>query len=128
MTRLKVVTGGKGKQSTTPAWLDEHGAAEWSRVAGELARRGVLTPDLEGLLATYCSQVALVRACDERLAAEGLMITGGDQTPRPHPLLNTKNKAAATVLQLAKRLGLLNATSKAQAPPARQVDHEDPWA
>lgn len=106
-----------------PYWLSKPAREEWNRVAPVLAGRGRLTPDVEGLVATYCAAVATVREYEEALACEGFTVTGPNGATRAHPMLGPKNRAAATVLQLAKRLGLL-----ADGPVNQPESDDDPYS
>lgn len=122
-TPLKVVEKPKPGQIPAPPWLSDAAREEWGRVAPVLAKRGRLAPELEGLVATYCAAVATVREAEAAMAREGFTITGPGGVTRPHPMIGPKNRAAAAILQLAKRLGLLSdAPSK---PPEDSDDYAD---
>ena len=56
------------------------------------------------------------------MAREGFTVTGPGGVTRAHPV-GPKNRAAATVLQLTKRLGLLG-----DAPADKGGGDDDPYA
>jgi P27 family predicted phage terminase small subunit len=121
--RLKVVEKAKPGTLPAPSWLSDSAREEWDRVAPVLRARGRLTPEVEGLVATYCAAVATVREAEAAMAREGFTVTGPGGVTRAHPMVGPKNRAAATVLQLAKRLGLLT-----DAPPDKGGGDDDPYA
>ena len=92
---------------TPPKGLSKAARAEWLRLHPLLRARGSVTPENEPLLGSYCAAMALIADCDRELAKGRLIIKAGNGVPRPHPLLGARNRAAATALQLAKRLGIL---------------------
>lgn len=106
-----------------PSWLSNSAREEWDRVAPVLAARGRLAPEMEGLVATYCAAVATVRMAELAMAREGFTVTGPGGVTRAHPMVGPKNRAAATVLQLTKRLGLLG-----DAPADKGGGDDDPYA
>lgn len=81
--------------------------AEWQRLAPILFHAGSLPKEREGVLAQYCALTAVIARIDEELDPGGLVILDRHGIPRPNPLLSARNRAVATHLQLAKRLGLL---------------------
>lgn len=105
--KLKLIEKPRHGVLAAPSWLSIYAREEWDRVAPALAARGGLTPDIEGLVATYCASIATVREAEIALACEGFTVTGPNGMTRPHPMLAPKNRAAGTVQTLAKRLGLL---------------------
>ena len=121
--KLKVVEKPKPGSVPAPSWLSDSAREEWERVAPVLAGRGRLAPEMEGLVATYCAAVATVREAESAMAREGFTITGPNGVTRAHPMVGPKNRAAATVLQLATRLGLLG-----DAPADKGGAADDPYA
>lgn len=126
VTKLRAVKGSKTAPPPPPGWLDPAAAEEWTRVAPVLHARGGLTVETEGLLATYCENVATVRLCSESIAKEGITITGPGGLPKPHPLVGMKNRASAIVVQLGKRLGLFTAATASASNKGGGPD--DPYA
>lgn len=120
--RLTIVPPKAADPNAAPSWLSSASREVWGRVAPVLAARGTLTDETRDALSTYCSNVGLVRECDEVIAREGMTLTGPGGMSRPHPLLSVKVRAAAIVLQLAKRLRLLDAAAKASGSAAKVHD------
>jgi P27 family predicted phage terminase small subunit len=103
------------KPPAVPKGLSKAAKAEWLRLQPLLTVRGTLTVENTPLLETYCAAMALIQDCDKELAKGKLVIKAGNGVPRPHPLLGARNRAAATALQLAKRLGIIgDGTAPAQ--------------
>lgn len=125
VAKLVAKNGGKSPVPDAPEWLGAEARAEWARVAPVLHARGALTCATFGALETYVSSVATVRQCESAIAREGVTITGPGGVPRAHPCLGMKNKAAAVVLQLAKRLGLLEDAAAAKGRTSQSEN--DPY-
>ena len=94
-----------------PSWLPESARAEWRRVAATLKSSGLLSPIDAGVLTSYVLAVAEVRACTERLEAEGLTIDAHGQII-PHPLLKARAAAQQRVRSLGMELGLTPVSRK----------------
>lgn len=115
-----VTKGGARKPPPDPATspprslMDRVARQEWLRVAPGLSARGMLTPDNELLIVTYCNDVALIAKLDQELKRQKLTIPGPHGVPRPHPLLGARNKAHQGMIQLGKRLGILGNGSAPQ--------------
>lgn len=107
--RLKLVSNTERpvlKQSRAPKGLSRSAKAEWARLEPLLRSKGTLTAENEPLLRVYASNVGLLADLDRELA-DAAMIIEVNGIPRPHPLIGARNRAAATAIQLAKRLGIL---------------------
>jgi P27 family predicted phage terminase small subunit len=95
-------------RTSPPAWLSAFANDEWKRVAPALAKRGVLTPEVQGIVAAYCSAIGTVRQAEITLAKDGMTVAAQQGGVRAHPLIGVKTQATSVALQLAKRLGLFD--------------------
>ena len=144
-THLKLVTGNPGKRAlpkaeakvapalpSPPPHLSDEAKVEWSRVAQELFKIGLLSGVDRAALAAYCQAYARwVQA--ERTIAEmakrdqltgGLMIKTTNGNAIQNPLVGTANKAAADMVRYAAEFGMTpSARSRIHAqPPAGEPD------
>jgi P27 family predicted phage terminase small subunit len=99
------------KPPKPPAWLSRFARDEWRRVAGALARRGALTPEIEGLVCAYCSAIGTVREAEIILSKEGMTVEAQQGGVRAHPAISAKAQSSNIALQIAKRLGLFDDTT-----------------
>ncbi len=125
VTKLTAHASAKPNIPEPPDWLSGEAKDEWERVAPVLSRRGALTPATLGVLESYACAVATVRQCEIAIAREGVTLSSPSGS-KPHPCLGPKNRAAAVVLQLAKRLGLFEDAERAKSNGGARDD--DPYA
>jgi P27 family predicted phage terminase small subunit len=90
-----------------PRGLSKAGRTEWARLEPLLRARGTLTDANVPLLAAYCGAICMIAEIDRELSKSRLVVKGSTGVPRVHPLVGARNRAAANVLQLARRLGIL---------------------
>src|SRR3990167_8908338 len=87
-SRLRVIEGNPGKRPlqkneprprpvrpTRPEWLSAEAKREWSRLAGELERLGLLTVVDRAALAGLCQAWARAAEAERVLAIEGMTVT-----------------------------------------------------
>jgi P27 family predicted phage terminase small subunit len=138
-THLKVVTGNPGKRAlpkaeaqvapalpSPPEHLSADARAEWSRVAEELFRAGLLTGVDRAALAAYCAAYARWVGAERAIAemarrdslTGGLMIKTTNGNAIQNPLVGIANKAAADLVRFAAEFGM--------TPSARSRIHADP--
>lgn len=99
------LSGDNARCPGPPAWLPLHGKREWRRVAPELHRRRLLTPETLGTLESYCTAAAQVREFEETMAAEGRTVET-DIGPKPHPAFKMQQAAMREARLLAAELAL----------------------
>lgn len=96
------------KPPKPPAWLSRFAKDEWRRVAPALAARGALTPEIQGLVAAFCSAIGTVREAEIILAKEGMTVAAQQGGVRSHPAISAKAQSSNIALQLGKKLGLFD--------------------
>ncbi|MGB4835345.1 MAG: P27 family phage terminase small subunit [Nostocoides sp.] len=69
----------------------------WANAQADIGR--LLAHDVEA----YCGQVALLRECQERVSAEGVIIAGPKGEPMPHPAVEIGRKAQVEIRAWAHR-------------------------
>ncbi|KIZ41434.1 MULTISPECIES: P27 family phage terminase small subunit [Rhodopseudomonas] len=120
---LKLIKTPAAPPLVAPKSLPKAARAEWLRLAPLLKANGTLTPANEPLLGAYVGAMALIAECDKELAKAKILVKGANGSLRPHPLIGARNKAFATALQLAKRLGIIG---NGIAPP--EQGGTDEWS
>lgn len=135
-TALRVIEGNPGHRKlnkrepkpapirpTRPGWLLPEAKREWTRLAPELERLGLLTHLDRATFAAYCQAWAWVRRYEEIVAKEGMVIPGHRGVPRKHPLLSALNAATAAVRALGCEFGLTPVSrSRISLPTATDGD------
>jgi hypothetical protein len=92
-----------GEPPEPPFPLGEHGLALWHQVLAEFD----LGSNELAQLAEACSIFDFLRACDERIAREGLMVRGRySGSGVAHPLLKAQNDKQRTFALYMAQLGL----------------------
>ena len=109
-----------------PKELSGHARKLWNEHAPILEERGTLNRETRPLLAAYCGALAMIAEIDRALHKAKLIIKGPSGIPRPHPLVGARSRASQNALQLAKRLGL----GQASASPTSKggTGHADPYS
>ena len=104
---LVTIEGGKGsgRCPSPPGGLNDHGRAEWKRVAPILHQRGHLTDDTLATLESYCRAVGLARSYNAQMDAEGHVIAT-DRGPQSHPAFKMLMGVMREIRLLAAELGL----------------------
>lgn len=110
-----------------PDWLPDEAKAEWSRVAPELERLGLLTKVDSSALAAYCAAYARWRAAEEALKTGGLTFVteGGYSAQRPE--IGIANKAMADIRAFCKEFGLTPSARGKMSVPGKE-EPTDPMA
>jgi len=105
--KLTVIEGdaAPGRCPGPPAWLSDHAKREWRRVAPELHRRRLLTPDTMATLESYCVAAGQVREFEETMIREGRTVDT-DQGPKAHPAFRMQSAAMREARLLAAELAL----------------------
>lgn len=104
---LVAIEGGKGpgRCPSPPGGLNDHGRAEWKRVAPILHRRGHLTDDTLATLESYCRAVGLARAYNALMDDEGHVLKG-ERGAQSHPAFKMLMGVMREIRLLAAELGL----------------------
>lgn len=94
-----------------PKWLNKYAKRVWTEVVPELHRLGVLAKIDCGVLASYCLAMGKVAECEEKIKADGLMLTmrddkGNVKWVQPSPYASLTLKWTAQARTLAAELGL----------------------
>jgi P27 family predicted phage terminase small subunit len=127
-THLKIVGGNPGKSRINtdepkpiamipepPPELSAEALEEWQKIAPQLLQAGILTVIDRAALATYCQAygrwvqaervLKAMAARDERGFA-GLIMTAGNGTTIPNPMVLVANKAMGDVMRFAAEFGM----------------------
>jgi P27 family predicted phage terminase small subunit len=103
-----------------PSWLSPKAAAEWDRVAPDLAVMGTAKAvDAMGL-AAYCEAVALMVTLAEVVAQSGPLLVGRDGLAHKNPAVAQLRDASAAVRMWAREFGF---TPAARQPLKVEVGH-----
>jgi P27 family predicted phage terminase small subunit len=119
-TRLKILTGKPGRginkhepkpratMPRCPRELAPEARREWRKLAGELARLGLLTIVDGNALAIYCQAWAQYKRATTTLEAEGLEVKCGRRADakKAHPALRTQSEAIETIRKFSALFGL----------------------
>jgi P27 family predicted phage terminase small subunit len=118
---VRLVQGNAGKRPTNkfdnvelippqmppcPEHLDVEARKVWERLAPQLHARGLLTELDVDALGALCSTQAILSEARERLADEGLVVTGPRGAVKPSPWLAIANQAQRDLRSLAAEFGL----------------------
>lgn len=96
----------------TPDWIASNPDAKklYVKLAKRVAEAGRLNEGSADVLGQYVMNVLLVRDLGEQLRGASYMVKGVSGTMKINPMIPAMNKASAVNLQLAKRLGLVDAS------------------
>jgi P27 family predicted phage terminase small subunit len=115
---LKAIDGGLKGVPRVPDHIPADMAAEWKAVAGDLAKRKLLTTSMLGLLASYVLAVWSVRQAQAAIAKHGVLVKGAHQALKPNPANGLLSKSLEAVARLGAELGISPAArSKAGFQP-----------
>lgn len=100
---------------------------EWTVVAADLQRRGLLTASMVGVLETYVIARWTVRQAQAAVAEHGLLVKGAYGAPKHNPAAGMLSKAQETVARLAAEMGLTPASRsrKSLQPYERESDADE---
>ena len=102
-----------------PEHLSDLARGEWDRLAGELARAGVLTSVDTTTLAAYCEAFAQWVGAKAIVATDGITMLNTFGTMVVHPAVRIADISVKQMVRLASELGITPASRskvKAQAP------------
>lgn len=121
---LKAIKGGLADVPPPPAAVPASMIEEWTTVAADLQRRGLLTGSMVGVLETYVLARWTVQQAQAAIAEHGVLVKGAHGAPKPNPAAGILNKATETVARLAAEMGLTPASRsrKALQPHERESD------
>lgn len=121
---LKAIKGGLADVPPPPASLPAGMAEEWTDVAADLTKRGLLTASMLGVLESYLIARWTMREAQAAVAEHGLLVKGAHGAPKPNPATGVLNKAGEVVARLAAEMGLTPASRsrKALQPHERESD------
>lgn len=94
------------KLTTTPTWLRGEALTEWKRVAGSLARSGILDWADRDMLAIYCDVWAKLRRVNAQLDKEGMVLKAKTGRLITHPLAKDYYRLSAKLVSLGSKLGM----------------------
>ncbi len=125
---MRLVQGGGTKRAIPrkpraprcPSFLGSVARAEWRRLAGDLASRGLLTNLDCGVFVIYCAAWEHVVYAQELVARNGLVSEAEDGSCEPSPYLGILNDATEMLIGAADSLGL-NPASRARIESARRA-------
>lgn len=96
----------------TPEWIASNPEAKklYSKLAKRIAESGRLNEGSAEVLAQYVANVLLVRNLQAQLQGADFMVKGVHGAMKINPMIPAMNKASQVNLQLAKRLGFVDAS------------------
>ncbi len=112
----------KPRAPRCPSFLGPVAKAEWRRLAGDLASRGLLTNLDRGVFVIYCAAWEHVVYAQELVARNGLVSEAEDGSCEPSPYLGVLNDATEMLIGAADSLGLTPA-SRARIESAGRATH-----
>ncbi len=115
---MRLVRGGGTKRAIPrkpraprcPSFLGPMAKAEWRRLAGDLASRGLLTKLDRAAFAIYCQAWEHVVQAQELVARHGLVSEAEDGSCGPSPYFGLLNDATEMLSRVAGELGLTPAS------------------
>ena len=127
---MRLVHGGGTKRAIPrkpraprcPSFLGPVAKAEWRRLAGDLASRGLLTKLDRAAFVIYCLAWEHVVQAQELVAQNGLVSETEDGICGPSPYLGVLNDATEMLIGAADSLGLTPA-SRARIESAGRTTH-----
>lgn len=124
---LKAIDGGLKGVPRVPDHIPAGMEGEWKTVAGDLARRKLLTSSMLGLLSTYIIALWSARQAQAAISKHGVLIKGAHQALKPNPANGLLSKSLEAVARLGAELGITPASrSKAGFQPREQGDDGAP--
>jgi P27 family predicted phage terminase small subunit len=146
---MKLLDGNPGKQKIStaipdppgdmpevPTHLDNHGRAEWDRIADGLNVMGILREIDQNTLAAYCASYSRWRHAEEELkllaekngsiAALVQKTISGNWIQQP--LIGISNKAAADMMRYASEFGLTPSARASLSLPERGTGKQSKFA
>src|ERR1035437_2739288 len=95
-----------------PDHLNKYAADVWQATITDLETGGRKIPqEYTQAFLGFCHCSGTVRECDEVLAREGMVVDGGREGPKRHPLIVVKNSALLGLRGYAESLGLTPASA-----------------
>lgn len=88
-----------------PDWLTDPGREEWSHVAPELHRLGLIASIDHAALAAWCEAVGEFRWATEVIAREGLTRTTDKGSEIQHAAVGIRHRAWESMARYAQRFG-----------------------
>lgn len=110
-----------GKTPPKPADLSRSAAAEWDRLAGQMAEAGLLHDRFQAAFAAYCETVAEYWTHKRTLAREGFTITTTKGNLIQHPAVGMMGRCLDRLIKLARELGLTPASATGLQPGDREA-------
>ena len=122
---LRAIDGGLSDVPPPPTWLPSPARQEWLRVLPDLVKRHVLAEADLATVENYCLAIGIVRQCQERIAADGMLVET-NTGPKRHPAAQTLFNAMTEARRLAAEIGL----TPASRSKTKQASHDqgDMWA
>jgi P27 family predicted phage terminase small subunit len=111
-----------------PEWLSPEAAAEWQRVAPELARLDLLKPADRAGLAAYCETWSEYVAATRALQAHGGLTHVVNQGEIAHPAVAVRRNAGRELRMWAGRFGLTPSDENSLAARVGDLDTANPFA
>lgn len=122
--KLRAVKGGLADVPLPPASLPPEMAEEWTVIAADLTKRGLLAASMVGALEAYCVALWTVRQAQAAIAEHGVVVKGAHGAPKPNPATGVLNRAMEQVARLAGEMGITVAarSRKGLQPHERESD------
>ena len=108
-----------------PSCLSDEAKKEWRRLAGELARLGLLTRIDRSQLAAYCQAHALWLEAVQALGRYGTMVKSPNGFPMQSPYVAVLNKQVDIMTRIAAEFGM-TPSSRTRIRTAERPD-DDPF-
>jgi P27 family predicted phage terminase small subunit len=139
-TRLKIARGNPGRRKLNhqeptpepltdfkaPAWLNREAKREWKRVVAELGPLGVLTVLDVSALCANCVAWSEMRAAEDIIQRDGVVITDQYGKQMKHPAVAVKNAALTAMLRWGAELGLTPSSRTRLRVPSKPSTNAGP--
>jgi len=115
---LRAIDGGLKGVPKVPDYVPTEMAGEWKTLAGDLAKRKLLTSAMLGVLSSYVIALWSVRQAQAAIAKHGVLIEAAHKNMKPNPANGLLAKSLEAVARLGAELGVTPAArSKASFSP-----------
>ncbi len=139
-TNLKLLAGNPGKRrlnsheakptspAVCPQWLTGHAKTEWVRLAPELEGLGLLSNiDVTGL-AAYCESFSRWREAQDKLEAEGQVLTASNGAQYASPWIGIANGSMDRMRQFLIEFGMTPSARSKVVIARKPTPEESRWA
>lgn len=120
--------GFEHKAPSVPAWLCGEALNTWRRIVPKLARLKLIKPEDRDVLVAYCTAVASMRAAQECINEEGVLIETERGARKLNPAFTVLTQSQNTIRAFAHEFGLTPASESNVAGKAEEDEEFNPFA